>query len=106
MPMIAGLAILHVLAGPWLLARGLELAALPRAILVAALIAPLAFAMGLPFPLALARVRSAAPAVVPWTWGVNGCALVMAAALAGLLAMSFGSRSLLFLSALAYALAA
>ena len=62
--------------------------------------------MGLPFPLALARVRAVAPALVPWAWGVNGCASVVAAALAGLVAMSFGSRSLILLGALAYALAA
>jgi hypothetical protein len=95
------------LAGPWLLARGLELAALPRSALAVALVAPLAAAMGLPFPLALARVRAAAPALVPWAWGVNGCASAVAAALAGLLAMSFGARGLLLLlGALAYALAA
>ena len=103
---IAALATLHALAGPWLLARGLEFAALPRAALAVALLAPLAFAMGLPFPLALARVRAVAPALVPWAWGVNGCASVVAAALAGLVAMSFGSRSLILLGALAYALAA
>jgi hypothetical protein len=104
--LIAALAVLQALAGPWLLARGLELAALPRVALAVALVAPLAFAMGLPFPLGLARLRAAAPALVPWAWGVNGCASVVAAALAGLLAMSFGSRSLILLGAFAYALAA
>ena len=43
---------------------------------------------------------------MPWAWGVNGCASVVAAVLAGLLAMSFGSRSLMLLGVLAYALAA
>jgi hypothetical protein len=70
------------------------------------LVAPLAIGMGLPFPLALARLRVTAPALVPWAWGVNGCASVIAAALAGLLAMSFGVRSLLLAGALAYTLAA
>jgi hypothetical protein len=106
MGLIVGLAALHALAGPWLLVRGLELSLLPRTILAVALIAPLAFAMGLPFPLVLARVRTVAPTLVPWAWGVNGCASVIAAALAGLLAMSFGSRGLIILGALAYALAA
>ena len=88
---IAGLATLHALAGPWLLSvGGAGLGAIPRAVLAVALIAPLAFAMGLPFPLVLARLRTAAPVLVPWAWGVNGCASVMAAVLAGLLAM--GSR--------------
>jgi hypothetical protein len=104
--LVAGLAILHALAGPWLLARGLELPALARVALAVALVAPLAAAMGRPFPLALARVRAAAPALVPWAWGVNGCASVVAAALAGPLAMGFGARGLLLLGALAYALAA
>ena len=74
--------------------------------LAVALIAPLAAAMGLPFPLALARVRAAAPALVPWAWGVNGCASVVAAALAGPLGMGFGARGPLLLGALAYAVAA
>ena len=74
--------------------------------LAVALVAPLAFVMGLPFPLALARVRAVAPALVPWAWGVNGCASVVAAALAGLVAMSLGSRDTILLGAAAYAVAA
>jgi len=54
------------------------------------LIAPLAFCMGMPFPLALSRVSSCAPALVPWAWGVNGCASVLSAVLATLLAMHLG----------------
>ncbi|HEY5613042.1 MAG TPA: hypothetical protein VIK70_05570, partial [Lysobacter sp.] len=42
-------------------------------------IAPLAFAMGLPFALGLARLAATAPAFVPWAWGLNGCASVLAA---------------------------
>jgi hypothetical protein len=103
---IAGLAALHALVGPWLLAPDSGLGTAPRAVLAAAMIAPLAFGMGLPFPLVLARLRTAAPALVPWAWGVNGCASVVAAVLAGLLAMSFGARSLTALGVLAYMLAA
>jgi hypothetical protein len=62
--------------------------------------------MGLPFPLVMARLRAAAPRLVPWAWGVNGCASVIAAVLASVLAMSFGARSLILLAVLAYALAA
>jgi hypothetical protein len=74
--------------------------------LAAAMIAPLAFAMGLPFPLVMARLRTADPALVPWAWGVNGCASVIAAVLAGLVSMSFGARSVTALGVLAYLLAA
>ena len=68
--------------------------------------APLAFAMGMPFPLVLSQLRAAAPALVPWAWGVNGCASVIAAMLAGLIGMSLGTRSVTALGALAYLLAA
>ena len=104
--LVASLALLHALVAPSLLELGLEWATLPRAMLAVATMAPLAVAMGLPFPLALARLRTAAPALVPWSWGVNGCASVIAAALAGLLAMSLGSRGVIILGAVAYAIAA
>ncbi len=54
------------------------------------LIAPLAFCMGMPFPLALSRVSASAPGLVPWAWGINGCASVLSAILATLLAMNVG----------------
>ena len=97
---------LHGLAGPWLFPLGAELGATWRVALAVALVAPLAFAMGLPFPLVLARLRTVAPRLVPWAWGVNGCASVIAAVLAGALAMSLGTRSLVILGVLAYVFAA
>jgi hypothetical protein len=103
---IAGFATLHAAAGPWLLTPGNWLAATPRTLLAAAMIAPLAFVMGLPFPLVLARLRTVAPALVPWAWGVNGCASVVAAVLAGLVSMSFGIWSVTALGVLAYLVAA
>ncbi|MDH3522907.1 MAG: SAM-dependent methyltransferase [Acidobacteriota bacterium] len=53
-------------------------------------IAPLAFFLGMPFPLALRRVAAARPDLVPWAWGVNGWASVLAAVLATLLAVHLG----------------
>ena len=55
-----------------------------------AAIAPLAFFMGMPFPLALAYLSENSPNLVPWVWGVNGCASVISAILAMILAMHFG----------------
>jgi len=71
-----------------------------RAFLAAALLAPLAFCMGLPFPLAL---RAVSPPLVPWAWGINGCASVLSASLATLLAVDFGFRSVLLLGIALYA---
>ncbi|HEU0306662.1 MAG TPA: hypothetical protein VFR30_06810, partial [Lysobacter sp.] len=77
-----------------------------RALLGLAGIAPLAFAMGLPFALGLSRLARTAPAFVPWAWGLNGCASVIAAILALLLAMAFGLRATLLIALALYALAA
>ncbi|BDU15117.1 hypothetical protein [Lysobacter auxotrophicus] len=69
-------------------------------------IAPLAFAMGMPFPLGLARLSRTAPSFVPWAWGLNGCASVVAAILALLLAISFGLRATLVIALALYVFAA
>ena len=76
-----------------------------RVILTLALIAPLAFLMGLPFPLGLSSLAAAAPASIPWAWGINGCASVLSALLAALLAVHFGYSAVLLMAAGLYALA-
>ena len=68
-------------------------------------IAPLAFAMGIPFPLGLARLSRRAPAFVPWAWALNGCASVIAAILALLLAMALGLRTTLLIALALYVFA-
>jgi len=81
---------------------------LPDAIRIAlsiALIAPLAFAMGMPFPLGLAAVAGP-PQLVAWAWGINACASVVAAILATLLAIHFGFSTVVLLAIALYLLAA
>lgn len=70
------------------------------------LIAPLAFCMGIPFPLGLSRVARTTPEFIPWAWGINGCASVISAVLATILAIHFGFTVVVSLAALLYALAA
>jgi hypothetical protein len=55
-----------------------------------AIIAPLAFIMGIPFPTGLRVVEKDAPAFVPWAWGVNGAAGVLASVAAIIVAMHTG----------------
>jgi hypothetical protein len=71
-----------------------------------ALIAPLAFFMGMPFPLGLARVAWADPDLVPWAWGLNGCASVVSAAAATLLTMHLGFSATVMIAISFYLLAA
>ena len=56
------------------------------------LIAPFACFMGMPFPLSITQLARGNPELVPWAWGVNGCASVVAVVLATLLAIHFGFR--------------
>ena len=65
--------------------------------------------MGMPFPLGLGGIQADAPRLVPWAWGINGCASVVSAILATVLALHFGFSTVLLtavglylLSALAY----
>jgi hypothetical protein len=69
-------------------------------------IGPLAFFMGMPFPTALKQIHSTAPPLIPWAWGVNGFASVVAAVLGTLLAISVGFTILAAVSLLCYLLAA
>ncbi|MCU7833526.1 MAG: SAM-dependent methyltransferase, partial [gamma proteobacterium symbiont of Lucinoma myriamae] len=74
----------------WLIALPL----LFKIVLSLILIAPLAICMGMPFPLALATLGDDADGqgqtYIPWAWGVNGCASVISAVLASILAIHFG----------------
>ena len=102
---IAAIALAYTLLLPRLLP---PLAAWPdaaRIALAVALIFPLGFAMGMPFPLGMARLATGADALVPWAWGVNACASVVSAVLATLLAIHLGFSAVLLLAVLLYALA-
>ncbi|OOZ39366.1 hypothetical protein BOW52_07415 [Solemya elarraichensis gill symbiont] len=70
------------------------------------LIAPLAFFMGMPFPLALGSVSGRADWLLPWGWGVNGFASLMSAIIATIFAVHFGFTAVVLLAILLYLLAA
>jgi hypothetical protein len=76
-----------------------------RVALSVVLIAPLAFLMGAPFPRGLEMVRSQAPPLGSWAWGVNGFASVVAPPVATLLAISFGFKIVMIIAVLLYLLA-
>ena len=77
-----------------------------RAAVSVMMIAPLAFFMGIPFPLALTSLGTGAGTLIPLAWGVNGCASVLSAVLATLLAIHFGFTVVMLLALLLYVLAA
>jgi hypothetical protein len=61
--------------------------------------------MGMPFPLALTGVGADTPDMIPWAWAVNGCASVIAAVLATLLAVHFGFSVVVLTALVLYGLA-
>jgi spermidine synthase len=84
-----------------------QLAGIPliwRILLVLFLLAPLAFAMGIPFPIGLRHLGNTAPGLVPWAWGINGCASVISAAAATLLAAEIGFNALITVAVICYLL--
>jgi hypothetical protein len=89
---------------PSLMLAGDSLPQLVRALAVILVIAPVALAMGLPFPMGLAQVSEGS--FLPWAWGLNGAFSVVATPLANLLARNYGFDEVLTAAVLLYGLAA
>ena len=103
---IAGISLLYLLLLGPLLQWCLWLPVVVKIALTLVLIAPLAFCMGLPFPLGLTEVARHMPAMIPWVWGLNGCTSVLSAILATILAIHYGFTVVVGLALVLYGLAA
>ncbi|HEY1215978.1 MAG TPA: hypothetical protein VGE93_20305 [Bryobacteraceae bacterium] len=79
--------------------------ALPFALKVlisVALISPVGFAMGMPFPTGLALLEKIMPASVRWAWAINAASSVMGSAAAMFLAIYVGLQMTLVIGGLCY----
>jgi spermidine synthase len=103
---ISAIALLYLVLLPMLFQQLIGLPDGIKMVLSVLLIAPLAFCMGVPFPIGLNRVADSAPDFIPWAWGINGFASVMSASLATLLAIAFGFTTVVLLALGIYATAA
>jgi hypothetical protein len=77
-----------------------------RFALAIVLTAPLALLMGMPFPLALARVAASAPQRLPLAWAVNGSLSVIAAIAAEVTTLAIGFTGTVMVGVVFYLLAA
>ncbi len=77
-----------------------------RIIASVTLIAPIAFCMGIPFPLTMQLIAEKSDSLLPWAWGINGCASVIAACTATVLAIHFGFSRVVITAAITYLIAA
>lgn len=76
---------------------------LRKVAILVGILAPVSFALGMPFPLGLGRTGDTG--YLPWAWGLNGAFSVVATPLANLLAREYGYSRVLLAAAILYALA-
>lgn len=76
-----------------------------RILIVACLLFPLGFLMGMPFPLGMKAAAGKWFSLTPWLWGVNGATSVCASVLAVVIAMGTGISAAYWTGAACYAVA-
>lgn len=103
---IAAIGALYLVALPSLLSRWVGWTLPVKIVVAVILIAPLAFLMGMPFPLGLERVAVVHKQWIPWAWGINGWASVLSALLAVLIAIHLGFSAVVAAACLLYLAAA
>ena len=103
--MICLVGLLELPAMPWLMNRlgGMNIWLIAAAAL--GMIVPLAMAMGMPFALGLDLLNRHHPQWIPWAWSINGCATVISAVAAPLIAMAIGYAGIILLALLLYSAA-
>lgn len=73
-----------------------------KVILSMLLIAPLAFFMGMAFPLGIRHLSNCNPSLVPWAWGINSSTSVVSTVLATIIALHVGFKAVMVVAAAAY----
>jgi hypothetical protein len=77
--------------------------ATPQKIIISlALIAPIGFFMGMPFPLGIMLVSDDAEALIPWCWSLNGAFSVLASVTSIVIAISLGFSAAMAVGTAAY----
>lgn len=100
---IAALAALYAVLLPAIFRATFAADLTGRSLVSIALLAPLGFVLGVPFPVAIERLsRAGATGLVGWAWASNGCASVVGPIVAVLLAMDVGFTAVTLLGAVGY----
>jgi len=94
------------LAYPFVSAQFLSGGLAMRIAATIALIAPMAFFMGMPFPLGLLELEGRPRGAVAWAWSMNGLFTTIGGVASALLSLTFGFRLTILISLGVYGLAA
>ncbi len=100
----AGMIVLAFVVAP-VAESGVALPFAVKVLISVALIAPVGFLMGMPFPTGLELLEKRMPASVRWAWAINAASSVMGSAAAMFLAIYFGLHMTLITGGLLYAAA-
>ena len=90
---------------PWVFEAAQGWPTTARIAVALALLGPIGFLLGMPFPLGLKALGDRAPLLVPWAWGINACASVVSASLATFIALHIGFTPVLGCALVLYVLA-
>ncbi|MHC4945997.1 MAG: spermidine synthase family protein [Planctomycetota bacterium] len=100
--MIAVFLVLYQFLLPEVFGYALRLDAPVRMAISVVLLAPLAFFMGIPFPLGIRVIDRHAPESVPWAFGINGGASVISSVVSVVLAMAAGFTTVFLIAGALY----
>jgi spermidine synthase len=106
---VAGISVvsmLYIQLLPGIFNLTMELPLSLKMIFSVVLISPVAVLMGMPFPVALSELSVSSRKLIPWAWAINGCASVISAVLAALIAVQYGFTVVIVLAVLLYITAA
>ena len=103
--LMAVISLLYLAILPGLFQVLIHFSDLAKIVISLALIAPLGLCMGVPFPSGVMRLAFTAQETIPWAWAINGCASVVGAVLATLLAIHLGFATVILMAILFYGLA-
>jgi hypothetical protein len=101
-PVLAVLAVVASVGYGPLTDRLLGLSHAGRIAAAVAMVAPLGFVMGMPFPAGLLILNRQQPELTPWAWGINACMTVMGTVLCIMLSTAYGFGRTMQLGALVY----
>ena len=99
---LCGLIIIYSILLPYLFNRILFESIIYRQTLSFILLFPLGFFMGIPFPTGIKLLERYNTKIIPWAWCINGCSSVVSSILVIIIALTFGFKTALILSAVAY----
>jgi hypothetical protein len=103
--MILVLGVVLNLTYPVLSHLALELPIVGRVLAAAAMMFPIGFFLGMPFPLGILAIAHKPRPVVAWAWGMNGLFTVVGGFLSMLVSMAFGFNVAITFALALYALA-